>query len=49
MKNKILPIITICMVAGLLPACQKQGANPGGDSSLIEQEFTTIGDWLKIV
>lgn len=40
MKNKILPIITICMVAGLLPACQKQGANPGGDSSLIEQEFT---------
>ncbi len=40
MKNKILPIITICMVAGLLPACQKQGTNPGGDSSLIEQEFT---------
>ena len=28
------------MVAGLLPACQKQGVNPGGDSSLIEQEFT---------
>ena len=41
MKNKILPIITFFLIAGLLPACQKgKGSNPGGDSSLVEQEYT---------
>ncbi|MBO4855987.1 MAG: hypothetical protein J5511_01255 [Bacilli bacterium] len=40
MKKKILPIVTICMIAGLLPACQKQGGTPGGNTSIVEQEYT---------
>ncbi len=43
MKSKILPLLTIIMVAGLLPACQSHngGGIPGGDpASVVEYTIT---------
>ena len=41
MKNKILPLISFCLIAGLLPACQKTNHNiPGTDTSDLVAEYT---------
>ena len=44
MKKKILPILTIIMVAGLLPACQTKGGSnvPGGDTNVVAQYTITF-------
>ena len=42
-SSKILPLLTIIMVAGLLPACQSNhgGGIPGGDpASVVEYTIT---------
>ena len=44
MRKKILPVLTIAMVAGLLPACQSKNNSsssiPGGSDVVAETEFT---------
>ena len=44
MKHKILPLLTIIMVAGLLPACNHQGGGgiPGGDTTAVTEYTITF-------